>query len=152
MAKTTDGRRNNCRFTKYSEEVLKKTDEYIAQAIAATDKLPKIESLALYLNVERKTLYNWAKKPRNKEFKRRLKKIMDLQYERLVDDGIYGGKNINPPIIKIMLVNNHNMKSDRIDNNFSGELENKFTDEQINKIASRIARRQGITGSTPSKK
>lgn len=138
------------RKTKYDSDVLIKTDEYIEKALKDFTKLPSIESLAIHLGVVKSTIYQWAKKRVNKEFKERLEDIALYQYERLMNDGIYGGKRINTAIVKMFLINNYNMKSDKIDNNLSGEFESKFSDEQINKIASRILRRRGITGDPAS--
>ena len=146
MAKKTDGRKNNSRPTKYSQKVLELTDKYIEDAQKDLTKLPKIESLAIVLKVERKTLYNWANNKKGKEFKQRLEQINALQLERLIDVGIF--QKCNPAIVKMMLINNHHMKSDNIDNNLVGKLESKFNDKQIEKIAKRINRRCGNNGDT----
>jgi hypothetical protein len=143
-------KRGKGRPTDYSEVVLNKTVEYLKNiATRENMHLPKVESLALYLDVERKTLYNWAEK--HPEFKVFLDKIMDFQFERLVDDGIYGGKEVNAAIIKMMLVNNHHMKDEKV-NKLSGEITNKFNDRQITRIAERITSRSRESGTIPSKK
>jgi uncharacterized Zn finger protein len=138
------------RPTDYSQEVIAKVDEYL-ETIATKEKghLPTVEGFALYLEVERKTLYNWV--AAHPEFKEARDKIMRYQLVRLIDDGIYMGKAVNAPIIKMMLVNNHNMK-DEISNKLSGEITNKFNAKQIARIAERITSRRGDAGSTPSTK
>jgi len=130
------------------KEILKNTDKYIAKAKDEKTKLPKHESLALELGVCRKTLYNLAKK--YPKFKDKLEEISLIQLTRLIDDGIYGGKTINPAIIKLILVSNHNFKSENINNNLTGKVESKFNDRQITKIADRINRRNGRNDNPPS--
>lgn len=70
--------------------------------------LVKIESYAIFLGVTKKTLYNWARV--HKEFRQALDHILTLQAEQLIDDGIYGGKEVNATIVKLLLQNNHGMK------------------------------------------
>jgi hypothetical protein len=149
------------RPTDYNDEVLDKVDEYL-QKIATKENgmLPTVEGFALYIRVERKTLYNWANakievskdklEDAHPEFKKAMDRIMAVQLVRLINDGIYMGKAVNPVIIKMMLVNNHGMK-DEISNKLSGEITNKFNDKQIARIAERITSRRGDAGTTPSK-
>lgn len=138
------------RPTDYNKDVIGKVNKYLEEeAGKGKGHLPKIESFAIYLGVERKTLYNWAEV--HPEFKTALNKIMAYQLVRLIDDGIYMGKAVNAAIIKMMLVNNHNMK-DEISNKLSGEVINKFNDEQISRIAERITSRKGNAGPTSSTK
>jgi hypothetical protein len=130
------------------KEILKNTDKYIVKAKEEKTKLPKHESLALELGVCRKTLYNLAKK--YPKFKDKLEEISLIQLIRLIDDGLYGGRNVNPAIVKLILVSNHNFKSENINNNLTGKVESKFNDRQINKIADRISRRNGRNDNSPS--
>ena len=130
------------------KEILKNTDKYIAKAKDEKTKLPKHESLALELGVCRKTLYNLAKK--YPKFKDKLEEISLIQLIRLIDDGLYGGRNVNPAIVKLILVSNHNFKSENINNNLTGKVESKFNERQINKIADRISRRNGRNDNSPS--
>lgn len=130
------------------KEILKNTDIYISKAKEEKTKLPKHESLALELGVCRKTLYNLAKK--YPKFKDKLEEISLIQLTRLIDDGLYGGRNVNPAIVKLILVSNHNFKSENINNNLTGKVESKFNDRQINKIADRISRRNGRNDNSPS--
>lgn len=130
--------------TKFSNDVFGLVEKYVNE-IAASGKnhLPKVESLALYIGVDKKTLYNWAKD--HPDFKVCLKWIKELQYERLIDDGIYGGKSINGALVKLLLVSNHKLR-DEIGVGLSGEVTTKFSDEQIKRIADRISRRSGNDG------
>jgi hypothetical protein len=96
------------RPTKYDPEMVKKVEDYLIVAESEQTKLPKIESLALILGVNKDTLYEWAKL--YPEFSDALGRVMLLQGERLIDDGIYGGKEVNATIVKLLLQNNHGMK------------------------------------------
>jgi uncharacterized Zn finger protein len=96
------------RPTKYDPSFVQAVDEYLAQTGKEQTTLPKIASFALFLNVTKKTLYNWEKK--YPEFLHALEKLRMKQEEQLLDDGIYGGKEVNPTIVKLALQNNFNYK------------------------------------------
>ena len=96
------------RPTKYRPEFCQKADEYLKTVGKEQMHLPKIESFALFLDVNKDTLYEWAKK--YPKFSDTLKKIKLRQYIQLVNDGVYGGKKVNATIVKLMLQNNHGMK------------------------------------------
>lgn len=100
------------RPTKYDPKFVQEVDKYLATTGHGTMHMPKIESLAIRLEVSKNTLYEWAKE--HKEFQDALEKLMSYQGERLIDDGIYGGKEVNSTIIKLLLQNNHGMK-ERVD-------------------------------------
>lgn len=67
-----------------------------------------MQSLALWLNVNGDTLVEWGKK--YPDFSAALEKLKAKQAEQLIDDGIYGGKEVNATIVKLLLQNNHGMK------------------------------------------
>ena len=96
------------RPSEYDPSYCDKVDEYLQNASRENMHLPKVESFAIYLGVTKKTLYNWSKE--HKEFLHALDKIMTIQAERLIDDGIYGGKEVNATIVKLLLMNNHDMR------------------------------------------
>mgnify|MGYP001609080381 CR=1 FL=1 len=100
------------RPTKYNPSFVQAVDEYIATTGKEQTSLPTKQGLALYLNVDDETLNEWAKK--YKEFSATLRKLMLKQAEQLINDGIYGGKEVNATIVKLLLQNNHGMK-ERID-------------------------------------
>lgn len=100
------------RPTKYDPSFCNEVDKYLAETGHGSMHMPKIESFAIRLNVNKDTLYEWAKL--YPEFSDALGKIMLYQGERLIDDGIYGGKEVNSTIVKLLLQNNHGMK-ERID-------------------------------------
>jgi hypothetical protein len=131
-------------------------DAYLATTGREQMHLPKIESYARYLGVARKTLYNWAKAEdedgslKYPEFAHALDTILTLQAEQLIDDGIYGGKEVNATIVKLILQNNHGMK-ERSDHTSDDKPIDTFSDAQIDRIAERIAARGRGDGDTSSK-
>lgn len=96
------------RPTKYDPSFVSKVDEYLAIATKENMHLPKIVSFAIFLGVNKTTLYEWANN--YPEFSNSLSRILEAQEERLQDDGIYGGKEVNSTIVKLLLQNNHGMR------------------------------------------
>jgi len=89
------------RPTNYNEDIPKLAKEYIA---SCKDKgkevnLPTAEGLAQYLEVTRKTLYNWADE--HEEFLHILESLNQEQAKRLINKGLSGGYNSN--IAKLIL-------------------------------------------------
>jgi len=104
--------------TKYFKEVLSDAEEYLDKCCDDEVKikkkngknvmviginLPSIAGLALHLNVNRDTLYEWSKK--HKKFSDTLKKILLTQEQRLLNGGLSG--RYNPTIAKLGLSTNH---------------------------------------------
>lgn len=96
------------RPTKYKDGFVKEVDKYLATKTRENTSLPTMQGLALWLEVDTDTLVEWGKI--HKEFSVTLKKLMLKQAEQLIDDGIYGGKEVNSTIVKLLLQNNHGMK------------------------------------------
>jgi uncharacterized Zn finger protein len=94
--------------SKYDPKFIDEVDKYLAESTKDNMRMPKVESFAIWLDVSKKTLYNWGEE--HPEFLHALEKIMLYQGERLIDDGIYGGKEVNASIIKLMLQSNHGYK------------------------------------------
>lgn len=69
-------------------------------------KLPTIEGFALFIGVNKTTLYEWEKE--HPEFSNALDHIRTKQQERLIDGGLSG--DYNPMIAKLVLSANHNMR------------------------------------------
>lgn len=96
------------RPTKYDPSLVDEVFRYLETTGKEQMHLPKIESFALYIGVHKDTLYEWAKK--YPKFSDALGIILQRQAEQLIDDGIYGGKEVNSTIVKLLLQNNHGMK------------------------------------------
>lgn len=86
------------RPTLYTEQLLKKAKRYLPTTIA-DNTLPQVAGLALYLDVSRDTLYEWAKiYPEFSDVFERVKAAQELE---LVSKGLDG--KFNSTITKLML-------------------------------------------------
>jgi hypothetical protein len=108
------------RPSKYDDSFTQEVDNYIATTGKENMEVPTKEGFALWIGVDDDTLDNWANAKDDKgelihkEFFGALKKLMQKQKVQLINDGIYGGKEVNSTIIKLLLQNNHGMK-ERVD-------------------------------------
>lgn len=139
--------------TKYRKEFVKKVDEYIRenqdeeiQILKQANeekgyemyenrlrvRLPTIESFSLYIDVDKKTLYNWARD--HVEFFHALEKITKEQQKRLLENGLSG--RYNSTIAKLVLSANHGMR-DKVDVRTPGEDEPGTVDEEYQKMMAR---------------
>lgn len=104
-AKYTTGRP-----TSYTEEVLEKAWEYIEihnekRAVDELDEyFPSIVGLALYLQVSKSTVYDWAKSEGKEEFSYIVNAINAQQEKSLTQNGVAGAYN---PIITKLLLSKH---------------------------------------------
>ena len=117
------------RPSKYDQSFVEEVDKYLETTGKEQTELPTKQGFALWIGVDDDTLDNWANvrypedfedvtlrgKLRHPEFFGALKKLMQRQATQLINDGIYGGKEVNSTIIKLLLQNNHGMK-ERVDN------------------------------------
>lgn len=96
------------RPTDFDEKKVQKVlNEYLNEAVPQNMKFPTVEGLALKAGVTKKTIYNWTKK--SKWFLHSIKRLKMLQKEYLIETGVFGGKEVNPTIIAMMLRVNHKM-------------------------------------------
>lgn len=100
------------RPTDYDPSFVIEVDEYLKTTGKEQMELPTLEGFAIYLGVTKKTIYNWGQA--HEEFLPALEKILTFQGQQLINDGIYGGKEVNATIVKLLLQNNHGMK-ERVD-------------------------------------
>jgi len=102
------------RPTKYNDEVLAKANEY-KNRIWQAPMMPTIEGLAEELNIDSDTIDNWASaKDENdnlihEEFFGTIKAIKNKQKKQLMEDGMYGGKEVNSTMAIFLLKANHGM-------------------------------------------
>lgn len=104
------------RPTKYRTKFIKAVDKYINLVIQENKtaetpydrKLITKEEFAMSIGVDDETLDNWAEK--YPKFFGAMAKIMNMQKLQLLNDGTYGGKEVNSTIVKLILQNNHGMK------------------------------------------
>ena len=95
------------RPTKYSPAIINKIDGYFQTVGREQTMLPTIEGLAEYLDISRETIYQWGKE--HKEFSDTIKKIAEKQKNQLMNDGMYGGKEVNAAMAIFLLKVNHGM-------------------------------------------
>jgi len=98
------------RPSKYSEEILVKTENYIENFHKHDDLIPSTASLSLVLNVNRDTLYEWGKN--HPEFSDMLDRLQKTQEKVLLTGGLSG--NMNSTITKLVL-SKHDY-SDKVEN------------------------------------
>ncbi len=96
------------RPTKYIKSYCSRVDEYLKTTGREATEMPTICGFAIFLGVTTKTVENWGN--RHEEFLRSLEKILTYQQKQLINDGIYGGKEVNSTIVKLLLMNNHGMR------------------------------------------
>src|SRR3990167_3848688 len=106
--RTTLEKRREGRPTKYTPDIYQKIEEYFTMCGREQTSLPTVEGLALKLDVSTETIYQWAKK--YPEFSDTVKKTLQKQKQQLIDDGMYGGKEVNAAMAIFLLKVNHGMK------------------------------------------
>lgn len=89
------------RPTKYTPELLKKAVEYLDDYEYYGAVFPSYVGLALYLGIDKTTVYAWADDKDKQEFSHLLGTINSIQHEMLVGNGIVG--EYQPTITKLML-------------------------------------------------
>ena len=111
------------RPSEYKEEYIDKVDEYLALNVDEEEerlkvKLPTIEGFALFIGVNKTSLYEWEKK--HDDFSNALNKIRTEQQGRLLNKGLSG--DYNSTIAKLILSSNHGMsEKQNIDHTSKGE-------------------------------
>lgn len=128
------------RPTDYSPDMLVKANEYIGHTVDTADahgkllvRIPKAAGLALYLGVNKATLYRWAEV--NDEFRDILDRINQIQEDRVMDramDGTY-----NAQIAKLLL-GKHGYH-DKIDTDHTTAGKPMFDSEASNKAKGAVA-------------
>ena len=121
------------RPTKYKKNFVQEVSKYIATTGREQMELPTLQGFALWIDCSLDAIADWKKL--YPDFSGALKKLMLKQATQLINDGIYGGKEVNSTIIKLLLQNNHGMK-ERVDNTTNDKdlPYNQFTDEQLNRV------------------
>jgi hypothetical protein len=96
------------RPTKYEPSMCDKVDDYLLTCGREQTTLPTLEGFSEYLDCDVSSLENWSKL--YPDFFRALGRVTKIQKMQLINDGIYGGKEVNSTIVKLLLQNNHGMK------------------------------------------
>jgi len=125
------------RPSKYDPKFIDEVDNYLAECVDEDKKilkqsnsekgyemydtklkvnLPTIEGFARYIDIAKKTLYNW--RDEHEGFLHALEKIEVEQHKRLLNSGLSG--EYNSTIAKLILSSNHGM-TERTDHTTQGE-------------------------------
>lgn len=118
-------------------------------ALKVKVQLPSVDDYADFLGVSRQDLYNWAKKY-PKTLGKGLDRIRNEQQKRLINEGLAG--NYQPVIAKLILSSNHGMREKKDITSDDKPITNTFSDEQVDRIAERIAGRKVSSGDTSEQK
>jgi hypothetical protein len=95
------------RPTKYDPSMIGIAEEYIASCSREQTALPTIEGLALKLGIDDEQISIYAEA--NPDFSATIKELKAKQKDQLVNDGMYGGKEVNSTMAIFLLKANHNM-------------------------------------------
>lgn len=95
------------RPTKYNSSFIETAREYIDSCGREATELPTIEGLSRIIGVDDETIGLWAKD--DKDFSATIKELKNRQKEQLMNDGMYGGKEVNSTMAIFLLKANHNM-------------------------------------------
>ena len=106
------------RPTKYEERFVDEVDVYLSMCGREQTALPTLEGFALHLDISMDALEDYRKL--YPEFSGALKRITLNQKQQLINDGIYGGKEVNSTIVKLLLQNNHGMR-DKVDQDIKSD-------------------------------
>jgi len=95
------------RPTDYNENVLTQIEQYIKSCGREQTELPTLEGLAIYIGVATDTIQEWKKV--HPEFSASVKGILERQKNQLMNDGLYGGKEVNSTMAIFLLKANHGL-------------------------------------------
>lgn len=96
------------RPTKYDPAFIVIAREYIDNCNREQTELPTIEGLALIIGVDTDSIDNWAKQ--YVDFFGAIKDLKSKQKNQLINDGLYGGKEVNQAMAIFLLKANHGLK------------------------------------------
>ena len=89
------------RPTKYSQEMVDKSYDYLENFKENGDVIPSIEGLSEHLNISRTCIYDWKTHEDKVEFSYILEKILAKQGRILINSGLKG--DFNAAIAKLAL-------------------------------------------------
>lgn len=89
------------------DEIVRLAQEYISSTGREQTSLPTIEGLALHLDLDDETITEYAKI--YPKFSATVKRVKALQKNQLMEDGMYGGKEVNQAMAIFLLKANHGM-------------------------------------------
>ena len=117
------------RPTKYSDEIITKTRDYIDNFANCGDVIPSVAGLSIILKISRDTVYDWASQEDKKEFSYTLGELLAKQEQILINKGLTSEFNSN--IVKLALGNHHSYKERQDITTNDKEIDSKFTVEVV---------------------
>ncbi len=82
-------------------------EDYLQTCGREQTKLPKLLEFYSELDISAETADTW--KDKYPQFLEACKKVSDAQQNELIDDGLFGGKEVNPGMAIFLLKANHGM-------------------------------------------
>lgn len=107
MPKSYNYKEKTGRPSKYDDSMIQIAQDYIDSCGREATELPTIEGLALKLGINTDTIVEWAKE--HDEFSVTIKELKEKQKDQLINDGMYGGKEVNSTMAIFLLKANHGM-------------------------------------------
>lgn len=107
------------RPTKYCDEIIDKTVDYLQNYESQGDVIPQIAGLAVYLGISRDTIYEWSKDDTKPEFSDIISQICAMQEKVTLNGSIMG--EFNPTISKLLLSKHGYSDKAEIDHTTKGE-------------------------------
>jgi len=120
------------RPTDYTPEIVQKARDYVdGEWKELSHKIPSVARLAIHLNLNRSTIYDWSSQEEKKEFSNILDDLLAIQEFTLVDNGLDG--SFNPSIAKLVLGKHgyHEKQDHQHSGEGGGPIKTKFTVEII---------------------
>lgn len=120
------------RPTKYTTETLDSARNYFSAGFEELgEPVPTIAGLAEWLDITRRTVYDWAAQEEKAEFSHIVEKIMAKQERMLMAGGLNGG--LNPTITKLALSKHgyHDKHEQEISGPNKGPIETKWQIEVV---------------------
>jgi len=97
------------RPTHYNKNIdyVQKANEYLQTCGREQTKLPKLTEFYRIIGISKQCADEW--KDKYPDFGDACKKVEESQQEELIDDGLFGGKEVNPGMAIFLLKANHGM-------------------------------------------
>lgn len=114
------------RPSKYNDDILIKTQDYIEHYKNHGDEIPSVVGLAAVLGVGKSTIYDWSDQEDKAKFSDMLDKLQSKQHQVLINNGLNG--EFNAAITKLVLTKHG--YHDRVDSDITTkgkELPNSIT-------------------------
>lgn len=98
-----------------NKDYAKLAEDYLQTCGREQTKLPKLSEFCReVLRVSQDAVEDWLKLENSEQLSGAIKRVKEAQMEQLMDDGLYGGKEVNTAMAIFQLKANHGMiESDR---------------------------------------